>query len=129
MATRSILLIEHEADLREILGACLKELGGWHVILSNSIREGIQMCKQQKPSLILVDTSTPEMDALLFIEQLKTHSHDQSIPIFLISSRASLFTTEQLGEMGFAGAITKPFNPSTLPRYIARLMQWEEADI
>ncbi|WP_204140075.1 response regulator [Halomicronema sp. CCY15110] len=127
MAIQSILLIEHEIGLREVLGACLKELGGWDVMLSSSIREGILMCEQQRPNLILVDTSTPEMDALLFIEQLKTHSHDQSIPILLISSRARLFTPEQLSEMGFAGAITKPFNPFTLPQYITRLMKWDEA--
>ncbi|RZM79430.1 response regulator [Leptolyngbya iicbica] len=128
MATRSILLIEHETSLREVLGACLRELGGWHVVLSDSIREGICLCEQQKPHVVLVDTSTPETDALLFIEQLKTHTHRQSIPILLISSRAVFFTADQLRQMGFAGAIAKPFNPSTLPHYIAKLMKWEEAD-
>jgi DNA-binding response OmpR family regulator len=123
MANKSILLIEHEASLREVLGACLTELGGWEVTTVRSIREGIMLCGQKKPDMILVDTSTPEVDALLFIEQLKSCSHEQSIPVLLISSRASWFTTAQLQQMGFAGAIAKPFNPSTLPKHIESLIK------
>ena len=126
MATKSILLIEHEASLREVLAACLSELGGWKVMLSSSIREGISLCEQTHPHVILIDTSTPEIDALLFVEQLKTYSSRQSVPILLISSRASWFNPQQLREMGFAGAITKPFNPSTLPADIANLLNWTE---
>lgn len=123
MSNKLILLIEYEASLREVLGACLIELGGWDVTTARSIREGILLCEQKKPDVILVDTSTPEVDALLFIEQLKTCSHEQSIPVLLLSSRASWFTTEQLQQMGFAGAIKKPFIPSALLAYIENLIK------
>ena len=129
MATKSVLLIEHEADLREILRASLQEFGGWHVTLSSSIREGIRLCEQIHPHLILIDTSAPELDALLFVEELKTYSLNQAIPMLLISSRAGLFTPRQLHQMGFAGAIGKPFNPSTLPAQIIRLLKWDQQDI
>jgi CheY-like chemotaxis protein len=128
MAVKSILLIEHEPSLREILRASLQEFGGWHVTFSSSIREGIRLCEQSPPHAILIDTSTPELDALLFAEQLKTYSMSLSIPILLISSRASFLTKEQLRQMGFAGAINKPFNPATLPAQIAHLLKWEEQD-
>jgi len=81
MATKSILLIEYEPSLREILRAALQEFGGWQVTLSSSIREGIQLCQQAHPQAILVDTSTSEVDALLFVEQLKSYSVEQAIPI------------------------------------------------
>jgi DNA-binding response OmpR family regulator len=126
MANLSILLIEHEDSLREVLGACLTELGGWDVTFSSSIREGIRLCEQKKPNAILLDTSIPETDVWFFIEQLKTYAHERSVPVLIISSRASWFTTEQLREMGFAGAIAKPFNPSTLPAYIENLIKSSE---
>ncbi len=128
MATKSILLIEHEASLRAVLRASLQEFGGWQVTLSSSIREGIHLCEQAHPHLILIDTSAPELDALLFVEQLKTYSLSQDIPILLISSRAVLFTEQQLRQMGFAGAISKPFNPSTLPDQIIHLLKWNEQE-
>lgn len=126
MAKKSILLIEYEPGLREVLKAALQEFGGWQVTFSSSIREGIQLCQQVHPQAILVDTSTSELDALIFVEQLKSYSMQQAIPILLISSRASLLTAQQLHQMGFAGAISKPFNPSTLPAQIVRLLKWDE---
>lgn len=128
MASKSILVIEYEASLRRVLSACLRELGGWKVTLSSSLRDGIRLCEQEKPHAILVDTSTPEIDALLFIEQLKRYSSEHSIPIILISSRASWYTVQQLCQMGFAGAINKPFNPSTLSSDISRLLNWDGQD-
>lgn len=123
MPTKSILLIEDEASIREVLYTCLSELGGWRVIVANSIQEGIEQCMTARPDAILLDTSTSETDALIFVEQLKQHSANQSIPILLITARASWFTLEQLHRMGFLGAIAKPFNPSTLAAQIARLLE------
>jgi DNA-binding response OmpR family regulator len=124
MFTKSVLLIEHEASIREVLRACLSEFGGWRVTLSSSIKEGIDSCIMTHPDVILLDTSTSEADALIFIQQLRQYAMTQSIPILLITARASWFTAQQLHEMGYAGAITKPFNPSTLSAQISDLLGW-----
>lgn len=129
MSTKSILLIEREASIGEILRACLSEFGGWRVTLSNSIKEGVDLCMVTHPDVILLDASTSETDALIFTEQLKHHSMTQSIPILLITGRASWFTPKQLHQMGFAGAITKPFNPSTLPAQVSHLLGWSDENL
>jgi len=128
MSTKSILLIEQEASIRELLNISLSEFGGWNVTSSNSIQEGVELCMTTSPDAILLDTSASETDALIFIEQLKQHSMTQSIPILLITARASWFTLNQLHQMGFAGAITKPFNPSALPIQVSRLLGWSNGD-
>lgn len=126
MPTKSILLIEHEASIREVLHACFSEFGGWKVTISSSIQEGIDLCTTIHPDVILLDASTSEADALLFVEQLKQSSMTQLIPILLISARASWFTKDQLHQMGFAGAIPKPFNPSTLSAQVSCLLGWND---
>ena len=128
MSTRSILLIEHETSILEVLHVCLSEFGDWEVILSNSIQEGVSLCMTACPDVILLDASTSERDALIFVEELKQHSISQSIPILLITARASWFTSQQLHQMGFAGAIAKPFNPSTLSAQISHLLDSSRAD-
>lgn len=124
MSKKLILLIEPESSIREVLYACLSEFGGWRVTLANSIREGVDACIATRPDVILLDTATSEADALIFIEQLKQYSVAESIAILLITARANWFTSKQLREMGFAGAITKPFNPSTVSAQISHLMNW-----
>lgn len=123
-STKSILLIEHEASIREVIRTCLSEFGGWRVTLSSSIQEGMDLCMATCPDVILLDASTSETDALIFIEQLKQYSMTASIPILLITARASWFTLRQLNQMGFAGAITKPFDPSTLSTQVSHLLGW-----
>lgn len=121
---KSVLVIEYEADIREILHTCLSEFDDWRVTLSSSIQEGIALCVALSPDVILLDASTAEADALLFMEQLKQQSTTQSVPILLITARASWFSLHELNQMGFAGAIAKPFKPSTLPHQVARLLKW-----
>lgn len=124
MPSPRLLLIEHEASLRDVLGACLGELGDWDVTASQSLQEGISLCKHHRPDVILVDASTPEDDALLLMELLKRDSLNQAIPIVLISAKADWFTAHELHQMGFLGAISKPFNPSTLSAKIHHLMAY-----
>jgi CheY-like chemotaxis protein len=125
MPNSRLLLIEHEASLRSVLDACLGELGDWDVTSSRSLQEGIALCNQHHPDVILVDTSTSETDALLLMEQLKRDSQRQAIPIILISTRADWFTISELHQMGFLGVISKPFNPSTLSAQIHRLVAYK----
>lgn len=129
MPSKSILLIEHEAGLRDILGDCLSELGDWEVTLSGSIKEGIELCEKKRPDVILVDASAAENDALILVEQLKQYSVSQSVPIVLISDRANWFTLHEFRRMGFSGAISKPFNPSTVSSQVARLMSLNHPDV
>lgn len=126
MPSNSILLIENEAGLRDVLGDCLKELGGWEVRLSESVQEGIKLCEEKRPDAILIDASISENDAILLVEQLKQYSARQSVPLFLISSRANWFTLKEFRQMGFSGAISKPFNPSTLSSQVYQLMAFEK---
>lgn len=128
MPNRSILLIEYDVSLRAVLGACLSELGGWNVMLSNSIQEGIRLCETSRPDVILMDASAPEDDALILIEQLKQYSTRQAVPILLISSRADWFTRREFRVMGFSGAIGKPFNPESLSSQIAYLASLNETE-
>lgn len=129
MSRKSILLIEPEAGIREVLRTCLSELSAWRVIISNSIKEGVDLCMITRVDVILLDASAFETDALIFIEQLKQHSFARSTPILLITARANWFTLEQLHQLGFAGAIAKPFNPLNLATQISQLLGWSDGDL
>ncbi|MCU0526041.1 MAG: response regulator [Elainella sp. Prado103] len=128
MLNKLILLIEPEASIREVLHTCLIEFGGWQVSLARTVQEGLNLCMKTCPDVILLDTSTSETDALLFSEQLKHHSMSRSIPILLITARANWFTLTQFHQMGFAGAITKPFNPAAVPAQVSALLGWSDQD-
>ncbi|WP_036484064.1 response regulator [Myxosarcina sp. GI1] len=124
MATKSILLFDFEVGVREVLSHCLKDFGGWKVILATSIPEGLARVNSEPPDAILVDVRlSREAHSLQLLQELKRFS-GKYIPIVLITARASWFTQQQLEEIGAIGAIAKPFNPVSLPTQIAKLLNW-----
>lgn len=95
MPSNSIPLTENEAGLQNVLGDCLRELGGWEVRLSEPIQEGIRLCEEKRPDVILINAFISEDEAILLVEQLKQYSARQSVPLLLISSRANWFTLKE----------------------------------
>ncbi|MGF1570958.1 MAG: response regulator [Nodosilinea sp.] len=128
MSGKSILLIEHEENLRDVLSDCLSELGGWVVTAATSLKNGLDLWTNANPDVVLVDASTPEPDALILIEKLKQYSITQTVPIVLITAKANWFTLNDFRQMGFAGAINKPFNPSTLSSQVSLLVEHDRSN-
>lgn len=124
MARKLILLIDREASIRTILQACLNRLGGWDVLPVSSLQEGLEVLPHRKADAILLDVPMLETDGFALIREFSNHPSTQSIPILLIATKASWFSRQQLQEAGIVGAISKPFNPITLPRQIAELLDW-----
>lgn len=123
--TPTILLIDPDVEVREVLRLCLHDFGGWNVIPALSTQEGLQKLATEHLDAILLDLLIPEeIDGLQLLQTLRAHPLGRSIPIILITASARWFNSYQIDEMGVIGAIAKPFNPLTLPQQLARLLHW-----
>lgn len=122
--TKSILLIDDEASIRELVQACLNDLAGWHVWTVASAQEGLQCLAQEHPDAILLDVLMPGMDTKTFVHKLHENPQTSSLPIILLTVRARWFTPQALQQIGIIKAISKPFNPVTLPEEIASALGW-----
>jgi CheY-like chemotaxis protein len=125
MATKSILLIDDEASVRELVEACLSDLAGWNVETVASAQEGLRWLQAKHPDVILLDILMPGMDAVTFLQKLRELPSCQSLPVILLTVRARWFSPQKLQEMGVIEAIAKPFNPVTLPDTIADVLGWD----
>ncbi|MGA9382681.1 MAG: response regulator [Phormidium sp.] len=121
---KSILLIDYEASVREILQVCLSEIGGWNVIAAASFEEGLASLPTQKIDAIIMDNFTAKRDSTRFIEKLKANPLTQPIPILLITHKASWYSPKHLQDMSVVGAIAKPFDPVRLPTQVSKLLGW-----
>ncbi|MGV2826634.1 response regulator [Myxosarcina sp. GI1(2024)] len=127
MTNKSILLIDFEFDVREVLRHCLSDFGGWNVILASSVREGLAKSTLEPPDAILLEVRFPiEAISLQLLREIKQSSW-RYIPIVLITAKAKWLTAQQLREIGVVGAIATPFNPVSLPTEIAKLLGWQKA--
>jgi len=75
--------------------------------------EGIEMARQNKPDLILLDIHMPKMDGYEVASRLRGDSDCRYIPIVAVTALAMVGDREHLLASGFDGYISKPIEPET----------------
>lgn len=123
MKTRSVLLIESDAHLREVLQICLTSMSEWDVIVSDSISTGLQYIASQTVEVILLDPSTAPSNYLKLIQTLKRSTFAALPPLLLINPKHSGLSHHHLNEIGILGEIVHPFDPLTLHSQIAKFLE------
>lgn len=126
MAVKRILVIDDDDHIREIIQACLRDLGGWDVWEANSGRAGLAIAATQKPNAILLDWIMPDMDGQSVLLALRADPELQSIPVILLSVNTPWFQPGDYQRWGIQGAIAKPFNAVELPGQIAAILGWSD---
>src|SRR5262245_66569872 len=85
MSKGRILVVEDNIDNYELVRFVL-ERAGYDVFLAINGRDGVAAARLQKPDLILMDLTMPEMDGWLAAEKLKDDEATKSIPLFAFSA-------------------------------------------
>jgi two-component system phosphate regulon response regulator PhoB len=117
MAKETILVIEDEEDIRELVRYNLvKE--GYRVAQAMSGEEGFQSAKNNHPGLILLDLMLPGLDGLEVCRLLKANPKTQHIPIVMLTAKGEESDIVTGLELGADDYLTKPFSPKIL---VARL--------
>lgn len=105
---KKIVLIEDDADLFSLLKYNL-EKEGFALVGSQTGRGAIDLCRREKPDLILLDIMLPDSDGLDICKGIRNHPELANIPVIFLTARASE-TDRILGlELGANDYIVKPF--------------------
>lgn len=127
VATKRILIIEDEANLRIVVQTCLETLAGWDVVLADSGQEGLLVAERERPDAILLDAMMPGMDGITFLQKLLANPELQAIPVVFLTAKVELTEPRKFLKLGARGAIAKPFNPLTLHYQVATTLGWDSA--
>jgi DNA-binding response OmpR family regulator len=108
MTLRKIALIEDDADLYALVRYNL-EKEGFAVIGTQTGRGVIDLCRRERPDLILLDIMLPDSDGLDICKGIRQHPELAHIPVIFLTARASE-TDRIVGlELGANDYIVKPF--------------------
>ena len=84
MATRPVLVVEDDADTRELLTDALRE-DGFDVIASDEGRKAIELATVLRPSVVLLDMAMAGMDGRTFLERRRSVPTLARTPVVVIS--------------------------------------------
>jgi DNA-binding response OmpR family regulator len=118
-----VLLVEDEADIRELIRYSLAQ-AGLEVEEASDGAEALEKLRAFVPDLIVLDLMLPGMPGLEVCRRLRSRADTAQLPIMVVSARSNP-SEKALGlAMGADDYVTKPFSPrDLLMRAIALLPQ------
>lgn len=117
MSTRSILIVDDEPAIREVIAAAL-EMAGYRTIEASNAQEAHSLLVDQKPDLMLLDWMMPNVSGVEFARRLKRDPLTAEVPIIMLTAKGEEDHKITGLEAGADDYITKPFSPREL---VARL--------
>jgi CheY-like chemotaxis protein len=124
MTTKSILLIDDEPNIAEVIAVCLESFKGWKVQIANSGKVGLSIVEALKPDAILLDVMMPIMDGMTVYQNLQKNPVTQNIPVIFLTAKVQVSDREKFAQLGVVGTIAKPFEPLKISDQIAQLLNW-----
>jgi two-component system cell cycle response regulator DivK len=110
-----ILVIEDNEWSRDMLARRLSRRG-YQVLVAADGKRGIAMTREQRPDLILMDMSLPEMDGWEATRRLKSDPATRSIPIVALTAHAMASDRQKAMDAGCDDYHTKPVDFENLVR-------------
>ena len=122
MSTKTILIIEDETSLVEVLDYNLNK-EGYEVVTANDGRDGLEKARAIRPDLILLDLMLPTVDGLQICRQLRSDPRTRQIAILMLTAKAEE-NDEVVGfDMGADDYVTKPFKVRPLLQRVRALLR------
>ena len=113
----SILIVDDDESIRELLGLHLSSAGYEVRVAADAIAAGY-MVLRSAPDLIITDISMPHMDGFEFIAALKA---DRALPYIPVIFLTTMEEGDHRGkELGAVGYLTKPVRADRLLALVAQ---------
>jgi DNA-binding response OmpR family regulator len=117
-----ILVIEDEAEMIDLTRIVL-EREGYKVLGAVGGAQGLEMIRQERPDLILLDLMMPDIGGWEVYRQVKADQELAQIPVIVVTAKAqSIDKVLGLQVAKVDDYITKPFGPKELLESIDRVL-------
>ena len=117
-----ILVVEDEPDAIELIEFNLKA-AGFEVLTAMDGARALKLAMQMRPDLIVLDLMVPEIDGLEVCKILRRDTQMVSVPIIMLTARATEIDRILGLELGADDYLTKPFSPRELLLRIKKLLK------
>jgi CheY-like chemotaxis protein len=122
LAGLRILIVEDEADSRDLLSAALSRCGA-EIIAVRSCEDALGVLREPPglPDVIMSDLGMPERDGYDLIRQLRALEPEQGgrIPAVAVTGYATPGDRQRVLAAGYTGYVAKPIDPTSIAKAVA----------
>jgi DNA-binding response OmpR family regulator len=116
-----VLTIEDQPDIRRLIRMTL-EFKGFEVIEAGDGQTGLDLARQARPDLILLDVMMPGMDGLTVGKTLSQDPELCHIPVVMLSALGTAADKSAGMASGVQAYLVKPFSPWELLEKVGQLI-------
>jgi two-component system phosphate regulon response regulator PhoB len=117
----AILIAEDDMVMRAVLGNLL-ETEGFRILEAGNGQEAVEMAKEERPALILLDIQMPLMNGIQACAALRSDPKTAGIPILICSAHGTFDNVEQCLTLGAKDFIVKPFDAARLREKVKAIL-------
>ncbi len=118
----TVLLVEDEVDVVDLLRYNLNK-AGFTVLVAYDGLSGLQMAREKRPDILVLDLMLPGMDGHSVCKALKKDPETELLPILMLTARGEPSERIHGLEIGADDYVTKPFSPRELVLRIQALLR------
>jgi two-component system, NtrC family, response regulator AtoC len=118
----NILVVDDDADIREVLGDRLESLG-YRVLAAATAKEGLELLERQNPQLVLLDIEMPDMNGIDMLREIRRREHDATV--VMITAYGTIERAVEAMKEGAYDFIPKPFEPDHVALIVAKGLERE----
>ncbi|MHB0937463.1 MAG: response regulator [Armatimonadota bacterium] len=127
MAKR-ILVIDDEADIRDLIAQVLKS-AGYEVLHATNGQQGLEMMETAPVDLVILDIIMQGMDGWDVCEHIKTDARFRHIPVLLVTVRTLITEQEERRNRIADAVLLKPFSLKDLQQQVSCLVSVEAGQL
>ena len=117
-----ILVVDDDVAINELIKVNL-ELAGYEVIQAFDGTTGFALCKQELPSVVVLDVMMPEVDGFTVAQRIRKNEDTKDIPIIMLTALSQLSDKVNGFNIGVDDYLVKPFEPEELQVRIRALLK------
>lgn len=110
MDNKKKILIVEDNELNMKLFHDLLEVHGYETLQTKDGREALQLAREHRPDLILMDIQLPEVSGLEVTKWIKEDDRLKAIPVIAVTAFAMKGDEEKIREGGCEAYIAKPIS-------------------
>jgi DNA-binding response OmpR family regulator len=118
---KRILVVDDEPNVRNLVVETLNYIGNYEIMEASTGKEALDIVKNEKPDLIILDLMLPDIDGYTICEQIKENPSLDTL-ILILSARNSDIDKKVGYGMGADDYLTKPFTLKELIEKVQNLL-------
>jgi len=121
-APAKILVVDDEPDHVSTV-QCRLEWCHYKVIIATNGKEALEKAVNEKPDLILLDTSMPVMNGHEMLERMRKHPVLKDTPVIMVTAFCNSEDIATASSFGVVDYVAKPFDFTELVEKISNVLE------